>query len=202
MQIPQCTLASSRLWSGRTTWRSRCCYIGGWWRSAFVRIASISCMQHFGADQDCPDRMIDLDIQFAVELQQAMGDSLLPPPVLDAYTAAVPQKFVRDATRFGELITALEGVELDLVAFATKSSYGYFDAAQLALLQVATPTEVFVVDAMSPDISKEMWHRLGELPSRSTFVKLCFGYRDEVARLGSFLNLSRNTIAEIVGLGR
>lgn len=86
------------------------------------------------------------------------------------------------------------------MAFAIKSSYGYFDAAQLALVQVATSTEVFVVDALSPDIAKEMWQRLGELLNRSTFTKLCFGYPDEVARLGSFLSLSPNTIAEIVGL--
>lgn len=65
-------------------------------------------IQHFGADQDCVAQSLDLDIQFAVEAQQNMGDALLPLPVLNAYSAAVPQKFVRDATRFDELITALE----------------------------------------------------------------------------------------------
>lgn len=159
-------------------------------------------MRYFSMDQQDLSPAIRQRIRDAQNFQHKMGNRLQPAPERNVYNAAVQEVFVSNATSFDPMMVVLNAPDVEILAFDVELKPVYNESAPMALLQVATPTAAFVVDTLSTDISVEMWHRLGAVFNRPTIVKLGFGCHDDVARLGSFLSLSKNTIAEIVDFFR
>lgn len=159
-------------------------------------------MRYFSMSQEDLPPAIRNRIREAERIQSKMGPRLQPPKERNVYDASIQEVFVSNATSFEQMMVVLNDPGVEILAFDVELKPVYNESAPMALLQVAIPTAAFVVDKLSTDISTEMWHRLGAVFNRPTIVKLGFGCHDDVARLGSVLNLSKNTIADVVDFFR
>lgn len=96
-------------------------------------------------------------------------------------TDKIPLRFVNNATIFQEMLSILDGSPL--LAFDVECKQSYVAGSEMAVLQLATETHIFVVDKMSTEIPKELWQRFGELFSRPQVMTMGFGCRDDLGRL-------------------
>lgn len=144
-------------------------------------------------------------IQGAEQNQKMMANRLNVQRVHNPYTLdfnRVELSFVSNPTSFAKMLTVLAAAPLDLISFDMEWKPTYNESGEIALMQFATLSHVFVVDKQSPDLSAEWWRQLGAALNRPELMILGFGCTEDLTKLGkdTEMGLSRTTLNGIVDM--
>lgn len=162
-------------------------------------------MRFFNMDMN--DLPVDIrrKIQEAERNQKMMGSRLDGPRVHNPYTLdfkRVELSFVSNPTSFANMLKVLAAAPMGLISFDMEWKPTYNESGEIALMQFATLSHVFVVDKQSPDLSGEWWRNLGAALNRPELLILGFGCTEDLTKLAkdTEMGLSRTTLNRIVDM--
>lgn len=142
-------------------------------------------------------------ITYAERNQMHMGSSLEKRGAANLYSLdprRVEQRFVSNPTSFKKMLSVLGADTLVVIAFDLEWKPTYNEHSEMALIQLATESYVFVVDKLSMEISEELWRQLGAILNRTDAVIVGFGCLEDLAKLAKdrALGIAKSTLDRIV----
>lgn len=142
-------------------------------------------------------------LEYAERNQSRMGTRLEKPREHNAYQLdmqRVELVFVNNPTSFGRMLGMLSAADVELLTFDLEWKPTYTEHTEVALLQLAIPGHVFVVDKLSQEVPLELWRQLGGVMSRLDVVRVGFGCTEDVVMLAkdTTLGVQKVAISQIV----
>lgn len=125
-------------------------------------------------------------IEYAERNQTRMGKRLERPKEHNAYQLdfnRIEMVFVGTPTQFLKMLSVLQEPALEYLAFDLEWKPTYNETNEMALMQFATVSHVFVVDKLSQEIPLDLWRQLGAALNRLEVTKLAFGCTEDLLML-------------------
>lgn len=149
-------------------------------------LEAIKWIHYFKLDVQSIPRHIRDKIERSAQTQQRMGNRLEVANVRNEYRLDMPRVelgFVNNAVSFGKMLGVLTSGRLEVLSFDCEWQPTYNEACTLALIQIALPGHVFVIDRLSQEIPVPLWRELGAVMQRTDILKIGFGFEGDAVLL-------------------
>lgn len=142
-------------------------------------------------------------LSYAQQNQALMGNRLNRQKERNTYeldTSKVKLLLVDNNETFAQMLPVLAADHVEIIGFDLEWKPSYNGKSDIALIQLAVSTHIFVIDKLAPEITVDMWRQLGNVLNRMDRIKIGFGCVEDVLKLGndSALGLTKATLAMIV----